>query len=161
MSSGLATALAGPSPAAMGPGTSTETRPIPAAPSAEQVAKLRVASEFYRTNCFACHGLDGTGSLVRPLMTTIPDFTNREWQSSHENAQMAISILDGKGVLMPPWRGRVTPELAQDLIAFVRNFGPPDLARAEAPVSEFGTRFRNLRKQLQELDQQAQALSHP
>ncbi len=34
-------------------------------------------------------------------------------RSSRTNPQLAVSILEGKGVLMPPWRGRVTPELGQ------------------------------------------------
>ena len=62
---------------------------------------------------------------------------------------------------MPPWRGKVDPEQAQDLVAFVRAFGPAGLVAANMPTSEFGTRFRNLRQQWQELDQQARALSGP
>ena len=62
---------------------------------------------------------------------------------------------------MPPWRGKVDPALAQDLVAFVRTFGPADLARLAAPASEFGTRIRELRQQWQELDRQAATLSGP
>jgi mono/diheme cytochrome c family protein len=131
------------------------------APSPERAARLRAASEFYGVNCIACHGPDGRGSTVRVAMPLIPDFTNREWHMNRDNPQLAISILDGKGVLMPAWRGRVSPELAQDLTTFIRTFGPPGLALAAAPTTEIGTRFRQLRRQWQELDQQVQALSHP
>ncbi len=62
---------------------------------------------------------------------------------------------------MPPWRGKVEPALARDLVAFIRSFGPADLVSASPPTSEFGTRFRSLRQQWQELDQQARALSGP
>jgi hypothetical protein len=94
-------------------------------------------------------------------MPVIPDFTAREWQAGHENPQLAISILDGKGTLMPPWRGRVDPALAQDLVAFIRAFGPPDLASATAPAGEFGNRIRQLRQQWEELDRQARTLLGP
>jgi mono/diheme cytochrome c family protein len=134
--------------------------PATTAPSA-RAARLRVAGEFYAVNCLACHGQDGRGTAVRPAMPVIPDFTSREWQTGHENAQMTVSVLEGKGALMPPWRGRVDPALAQDLVAFIRGFGPPDLASASTPPSEFGTRIRQLRQQWQELDRQARALSGP
>jgi mono/diheme cytochrome c family protein len=122
---------------------------------------LRVASEFYNINCLACHGQDGRGTAIRPAMPVIPDFTVREWQTSHENAQLAVSVLEGKGALMPPWRGRVDPALAQDLVAFIRGFGPADLASVSAPTTEFGTRIRRLRQQWQDLDREARALSGP
>jgi len=112
-------------------------------------------------NCVACHGPDGRGTTIRPAMPVIPDFTAREWQAGHENPQLAISILDGKGTLMPPWRGRVDPALAQDLVAFIRGLGPADLAAASASTTAFGTRIRQLRQQWQELDRQAQSLSGP
>jgi mono/diheme cytochrome c family protein len=122
---------------------------------------LRAAGEFYNTNCLACHGPDGRGSTIRIAMPAIPDFTSREWHTTHENPQLAVSILEGKGTLMPPWRGRIDPALAQDLVAFVRGFGPPGLVAANAPTSEFGTRIRQLRRQWEELDRQVRTLSGP
>jgi hypothetical protein len=94
-------------------------------------------------------------------MPLIPDFTSREWQTNHESPQLAVSILDGKSALMPPWRGKVDPALAQDLVAFVRTFGPADLVLANRSTSEFGVRLRQLRQQMQELDRQARALAGP
>ena len=64
------------------------------------------------------------GGPVRVAMPAIPDFTTRELGRKNRKSPLSISILEGKGLLMPPWRGRVTPELAQDLIAYVRTFGP-------------------------------------
>jgi mono/diheme cytochrome c family protein len=127
--------------------------------SPERAARMREASGFFNTNCIACHGPDGRGSAVRLAMPAIPDFTLGTWQSTHESSQLAISILDGKGVLMPPWRGKVTPDQAKDLIAFIRGFGPAGLAASEAPSSDFGTRIRKLQQQWQELDREVQALS--
>jgi mono/diheme cytochrome c family protein len=132
-----------------------------AAPSPERAARLQAAGEFYRINCLACHGQDGRGTAVRVAMPAIPDFTTREWQSARDNPQLLVSILDGKGVLMPPWRARIAPDLAQDLVAFVRTLGPAGLLAASTPTSEFTTRFKQLRMQWEEVDGQVQALFRP
>jgi mono/diheme cytochrome c family protein len=142
-------------PAALTPGTAA------AVPSSAQKAKLRVAGDFYSTNCLACHGPDGRGTVIRVAMPQIPDFTSREWHMNHDGSQLAVSILEGKGALMPPWRGKLDPVIAQDLVAFIRTFGPADLALASRSTSELGTRIRELRQQLQELRGQARALAGP
>jgi len=147
-------------PAAFGP-TPASVRGNSTAPSPANSARLRAASEFYGVNCIACHGQDGRGSAIRIAMPAIPDFTAREWQTSRANPQLTVSILEGKGPLMPPWRGRITPELAKDLIAFVRTFGPAGLTAPAAPASEFAVRFRDLQKQWDEINLQFQALSRP
>ena len=146
--------------AALGSTTSSVRTPS-TAPSPADSAKLRAAGEFYGVNCIACHGQDGRGSAVRVAMPAIPDFTTREWQTSRANPQLSISILEGKGLLMPPWRGRVTPELAQDLVAYVRTFGPAGLTAPTTATSEFAVRFKELRTRYDELNLQVQALSHP
>jgi mono/diheme cytochrome c family protein len=165
MASAPANLAAAPLPSALpvagvAPTTSLTGTPS-TAPSPERAAKLRVAGNFYNTNCVACHGPDGRGTAIRVAMPLIPDFTSREWHMSHENPQLAVSILDGKSALMPPWRGKIDPALAQDLVAFVRTFGPADLVLANRPTSEFGTRLRQLRQQLQELDRQERMLTGP
>jgi len=132
-----------------------------ATPSPEHAAKLRVAGEFFNTNCMACHGPDGKGSVIRSAMPAIPDFTRPEWQTSRNNPQLSVSVLEGKGTLMPPWRGRVSPELAQDLVAFVRKFGPPGLVLTQTSTTEFANRIRDLRKQWDEIDRMTQMLAQP
>ena len=92
-------------------------------------------------------------------MPAIPDFTSRTWQESRTNPQLAVSILDGKGALMPPSRGRVSDEQAQGLVAYVRAFGPARAAPAEAPASDFEKRFRELEDQWEELQRQMRELS--
>jgi mono/diheme cytochrome c family protein len=136
---------------------------IPRTPSPEQAERLRVASEFFRTNCIACHGPDGTGNLIRPAMAAIPDFTNQQWHTLRSNTQLRASILDGKGTLMPPWTGKVTPELARDLVSFVRTFGPPELLASElaatTPDTQFEARLRELKVQWDDVERQLSELN--
>jgi mono/diheme cytochrome c family protein len=132
--------------------------PLPTGPSPERVKNLRAAAELFRANCMACHGPDGRGTALRVVMPTIPDFTLRQWHEGRSNPQLAASILDGKGALMPFWRGRISAGQAQDLVAYVRSLGPPDLLAAETSTSAFATQFRQLQQQLAELEKQAEVL---
>jgi mono/diheme cytochrome c family protein len=137
------------------------SRSAAAEPSPARAEQLKFAAEFYRVNCIACHGPDGRGTLIRAAMPTIPDFTSGDWQSSRENPQLAVTILEGKGALMPPWRGRIAPELADDLVSFVRTFGPARLAALTTPKTQFGNRMRDLRKQWDDLNRQVETLLRP
>ena len=58
-------------------------------------------------------------------MPAIPDFTNRDWQRNHNNAQLAASVHNGKGGLMPAFGDRLTANEIRDLVTYVRAFGPP------------------------------------
>jgi mono/diheme cytochrome c family protein len=139
--------------------------PVAAAASPARAEKLRAASGLFNTICIACHGQDGRGTLVRPAMPAIPDFTSRDWQTTRSNSQLATSILEGKGTLMPPWNSKVTADQARDLVLYVRSFGPPDLLAGEpetgpAPSTvEFDKRIRSLKQQFDEIERQLQALS--
>jgi hypothetical protein len=61
--------------------------PLGSTAPAAKSEKLRMASEFFKIPCIACHGPHGRGTVIRPAMPTIPDFTTREWQSGRANAQ--------------------------------------------------------------------------
>jgi len=96
-------------------------------------------------------------------MPTIPDLTNPTWQETVSNPQLMASILDGKEALMPSFRGRVTEDQAQDLVAFIRAFGPVRGAPTtrEAAPGDYAERFRQLQDQWDELQKQLQELSKP
>jgi mono/diheme cytochrome c family protein len=128
--------------------------PAPPVPS----ARPSTAGTLFRRHCTSCHGQDGRASEVRSAMPSIPDFSSRHWQEGRVNAHLAASILEGKGALMPAWRGRLSTEQANELVAFVRSLGPPDLAPGKAPASEFRRRFHQLQEQWDDLDRQAKAL---
>ena len=94
-------------------------------------------------------------------MPNIPDFTNRTWQTATGTPQLLNSILDGKGTLMPAFRGRVNEDQARDLAAYIRAFGPPPTAPSELPANDFERRFRELQDQWNELQKQLEALPPP
>ena len=98
---------------------------------------------------------------MRAVLPDIPDFSAPSWQSGRGNAQLAVSILEGKGDSMPAWRGRIGGDRVRDLVDFVRTFGPPNLSTANPATSDFAVRFRQLSKQWEELDEQIQVLSGP
>ena len=130
--------------------------------AAETARKIRLATGLFRQYCLKCHGRSGDGAPMRRGMPAIPDFTKRAWQKRLSNSQLAVSILDGKGTLMPAFRGRVTAAQAQALAAYVRAFGPEKPAPTkEAPATDFEERFRKLQKEWDELQKQLEELKKP
>jgi mono/diheme cytochrome c family protein len=155
-----------PQPVPVPPGIEV---PVPAAPAPERVAvapqsaevgqRVRAGAVIFRQYCIACHGPDGSGSVMRAQLPPIPDFTSGSWQGEHSDPQLLISILDGKGTLMPANRGRVSEEQARDLVAYVRAFGPPDVRAAQLGPSEFQKRFDALQQQWEALEKQLRTLA--
>jgi mono/diheme cytochrome c family protein len=125
-----------------------------ASSSAEVGRRVRAGAVIFRQYCIVCHGPDGTGSTMRAQLPPLPDFTNTTWQTEHSDPQLQISILDGKGTLMPANRGRVTDEQARDLVAYVRAFGPPEVRAGQSGPSEFQNRFDALQQQWDSLEKQ-------
>ena len=78
----------------------------------------------YTKYCLACHAADGKGTEMRKAMPTIPDFTNRKWQDGLTDVQIKISVLEGKGTLMPAFRDKVSDDENRDLAGYVREFAP-------------------------------------
>jgi mono/diheme cytochrome c family protein len=161
-------------PAATLPRVRSEPALTPALPAATtstaaRAEKLGMAGRIFNTLCIACHGPDGRGTLVRPAMPPIPDFTSRDWHASRSSTQLASSILEGKGTFMPTWNGKLTPDQARDLVLYVRSFGGPGMLAAEtggeAPAAlslvEFDNRIRSLRQQFDEIERQLQTLPAP
>jgi hypothetical protein len=67
----------------------------------------RVVISIFNHYCIRCHGIDGRGVSDIP---DVPNFTNARWQASHTDGQLARAILEGRGSVMPPWRGVVSLE---------------------------------------------------
>jgi mono/diheme cytochrome c family protein len=138
---------------------STKARPVVQEPAVteDMGPRLRAGANIFRQYCMVCHGPDGTGSLVRAAMPPIPNFTTEVFHQQHTDAQIRVSILEGKGTLMPANRGRVTEEQARDLVPYIRSFGPASFA--SKPVTsdkEFDKAVRDLERQLDELHKDMQ-----
>jgi hypothetical protein len=86
-------------------------------PEQERVA---VASLFNRY-CIRCHGVDGRGVWDIP---GVPDFTNLRWQLSRSDDQIARIIVEGRGAVMPTFRGTLSLEQAWAMARYLRTFMP-------------------------------------
>ena len=112
--------------------------------------------------CARCHDADGTGRSSRDQFRDIPDFSNHKWQSSRSDAELMVSILEGKGSHMPSYRGKFGDEETRALVASVRAFDPmPTARRADTAPDDFERRFRELQEELDDLKKQFRELSAP
>jgi ubiquinol-cytochrome c reductase cytochrome b subunit len=84
--------------------------------------QLLDVGKLYRTNCQACHGVDGSGKDLRKAMPTIPDFTSLNWQTVHSELEITHRIMDGKEPLMPAYRDKLSKEQNLGLAIYVRAF---------------------------------------
>jgi mono/diheme cytochrome c family protein len=80
----------------------------------------RVAGLFNRY-CIRCHEITGRGAWDIP---GVPNFTTASWQSSRSDAQLALIILEGRGAVMPPFRGTLSLEEAWAMARHLRTFAP-------------------------------------
>jgi mono/diheme cytochrome c family protein len=130
------------------------------APPAPEPAKLRTARAVFERRCQRCHGDDGTGSPVRDRLPEIPNFASGRWQANHSDAQLQVSILDG-GTRMPGFRGLISEEQVDALVAQLRSFGPAGAATGTggASAGDFDNRMRKLDEELKELQRQFRELS--
>jgi hypothetical protein len=82
--------------------------------------KVVVMSLFNRY-CIRCHGVDGRGVWDIP---GIPDFTNVRWQSCRTDDQIVRIIIEGRGAVMPQFRGALSIEEAWGIARYLRTFVP-------------------------------------
>jgi len=94
----------------------------------------QVVAGLFNRYCIRCHGVDGRGVWDIP---GVPDFTNARWQACRSDGQLARIILEGRGAVMPPFRGTLTLEEAWAMARYLRTFIPgtevprPDLGQPE------------------------------
>jgi mono/diheme cytochrome c family protein len=96
--------------------------------------RLADTTKLYQSNCAACHGLDGTGVLMRAKLPAIPDFTSRAWQLSQTDLEIINRIEFGDMPQMPTFRYTLTQDQILALAAYVRTLGGTTAASA-APVT--------------------------
>jgi hypothetical protein len=81
----------------------------------------RVVAGLCNRYCIRCHGVDGRGVWDIP---DVPNFTSTAWQGSRSDGQMARSILEGRGAVMPRFRGTLTLEESWAMARYLRTFVP-------------------------------------
>jgi hypothetical protein len=95
----------------------------------------RVVMNLYNRYCIRCHGVDGRGVWDIP---DVPDFTNVVWQETRPDDYRTRVILEGRGAVMPAFRGTLTLEEACAMARYLHTFVPgneisrPGLGPAEA-----------------------------
>jgi hypothetical protein len=97
----------------------------------------RVVAGLYNRYCIRCHGVDGRGIWDIP---DVPDFTNARWMASRSDGQLARAILEGRGAVMPPFRGALSLEEAWAMARYLRTLIPgtevsrPDYGTTSKPA---------------------------
>ncbi len=80
-----------------------------------------VVSSLFNRYCIRCHGIDGRGVWDIP---GVPDFTNAHWQATRTDAMFARRIIEGRGAVMPQFRGTLSLEEAWAMSRYLRTFIP-------------------------------------
>ena len=99
----------------------------------------RAVAGLYNRYCIRCHGVDGRGVWDIP---DVPNFTNPRWQLSRTNDQASRIILEGRGAVMPPFRGTLSLEEACAMARYLRAFVPgteisrPNLENVPVPPAK-------------------------
>jgi mono/diheme cytochrome c family protein len=152
--------LAWPTPSLAGAEPARPPQRATSQPSTSQTTEPRTGRALFRRHCARCHGEDGAGLSTRDRAESIPDFSSQRWQASRSDAQLLVSVREGKGKRMPAFRGKVSDQEARDLVAQVRAFDPkPPPKPADGPADDFDKRFRQLQEELADLKKQFRELS--
>jgi hypothetical protein len=102
---------------------------------------MRAARRLFRKSCARCHDEDGQGRDKPGHRQAIPDFTDRHWQQKRTNAELMVSILDGKGTRMPAFHGKISKTQARTLVGFIRAVGSMPKRPHKSPPADFPGRF--------------------
>ena len=86
-------------------------------PEQERQAVISLFTRF----CIRCHGVDGRGVWDIP---GVPNFTDAHWQRTRPDDALTRSIIEGRGAVMPPFRGTLTYEEACAMARYLRTFVP-------------------------------------
>jgi hypothetical protein len=88
-----------------------------------------VVMNLYNRYCIRCHGVDGRGVWDIP---GIPDFTDVRWQNYRTDPEIVRIIVEGRGAVMPQFRGALALDEAWGLAHYLRSFVPgSEMSRPE------------------------------
>lgn len=89
---------------------------VAAGRSLRQDAPSPDARALYLKHCARCHGDDGT---PKAIAKDAPTFTSAAWVPRPE--RIAKAIADGKGEIMPRFKGKLTPADIESLVTYLVN----------------------------------------
>ena len=92
----------------------------------------------------------------RPRFLTLP---RRSGSSAAARQQLTTAILEGKGTVMPAFRGKLNEAQIRDLVTYLRAFAPQPASASVGPETDFKRRFDQLTQELDDLKKQYQDLS--
>jgi mono/diheme cytochrome c family protein len=96
----------------------------------------QVAMGLFSRYCIRCHAQDGRGVWDIP---GIPNFANVRWQQCRTDAQIANIIMQGRGAVMPPFRGALSLEEAWAVARYLRTFVPgTEMSRPDFGATDKG-----------------------
>jgi mono/diheme cytochrome c family protein len=72
-------------------------------------------SALFLEYCAKCHGKDGTASTPKGKQLMARDYTDAEWQSSKNDAQLIKTVTEG-GEDMPAFGKKLTKEQIESLV---------------------------------------------
>jgi mono/diheme cytochrome c family protein len=88
-----------------------------------------VVMNLFNRYCIRCHGVDGRGAWDIP---GIPDFTDVRWQNYRTDAEIVRIIIEGRGAVMPQFRGALALDEAWGLAHYLRSLVPgTEMSRPE------------------------------
>ena len=97
----------------------------------------RVAMNLYNRYCIRCHSVDGRGVWDIP---DVPDFASVVWQNTRPDEYRSRVMLEGRGAVMPSFRGILSVEETFALARYLHSFLPGNevsregLRPADAPA---------------------------
>lgn len=109
------------------------------------------ASSLFLWRCARCHDEDGTGSVLRSTIGGLPNFADLPWQRQRSDAQLVVTILEGKGTRMPAFGGRLSRAEARALVGHIRNLAPDPMVDTGEPARDFQTQFQALQEEFERL----------
>jgi hypothetical protein len=86
-------------------------------PDEERKAIIGIFNRY----CIRCHGVDGRGVWDIP---GVPDFANPRFHACRSDGMLVRAILEGRGAVMPPFRGTLTLEEGWGMARYLRTLLP-------------------------------------
>jgi hypothetical protein len=90
----------------------------------------RVVAALYNRYCVRCHAQDGRGVWDIP---GVPSFADPRWQACRTDGQIVRILVEGRGGIMPAFRGTLSLEEDWAMARYLRTFVPGQEATPPYP----------------------------